>query len=200
VALIHPLRETEDFGMAARIEPLLTVADLDACPDDNNRYELIEGELFVSRAPGIPHQRVLNNLQFALGTYLKDNPIGRIVPGPGAIFSDYDAVIPDLVFVLNERWDQVVTGEKFTGALDLVIEIISAGAENRRRDLLVKRQLYAKYGVAEYWIVDPENRLVEVYRLGDNRLESAGTLRNRDEITTSLLPGLRISVNSVFTL
>jgi Uma2 family endonuclease len=186
--------------MAARIEPLLTVADLDACPDDNNRYELIEGELFVSRAPGIPHQRVLNNLQLALGIYLKDNPIGLLVPGAGAIFSDYDAVIPDLVFVLDERWNQVVTGEKFSGAPDLVIEVISAGAENRRRDLLVKQQLYAKYGVAEYWIVDPQNRLIEIYRLRDGRLESAATLGDGDEITTPLLPGLRISVNSVFTL
>ena len=130
--------------MAARIEPLLTVADLDACPDDNNRYELIGGELFVSRAPGIPHQRVLNNLQFAFGLYLKENPIGILVPGAGAIFSDYDAVIPDIALVRNERWDQVVTGEKFTGAPDLVIEVMSPGKENRNRDLLVKRQLYAK--------------------------------------------------------
>jgi Uma2 family endonuclease len=186
--------------MVARIEPLLTVADLDACPDDNNRYELIEGELFVSRAPGIPHQRIVLKLEIAISEYLRNHPIGILVPGAGAIFSDYDAVIPDLALVLNEHWDQVVTGEKFTGALDLVIEIISMGAENRRRDQLVKRQLYAKYGVAEYWIVDPENRLVEVYRLHDNRLESAATLRNEEEITTPLLPGLRMSVNSVFTL
>ena len=75
--------------MAARIEPLLTVAHLDACPDDSNRYELIEGELFVSRAPGIPHQRVLSNLQFALESYLKENPIGILVPGAGAVFSPY---------------------------------------------------------------------------------------------------------------
>ena len=77
--------------MAARIEPLLTVADLDACPDDNNRYELIEGELFVSRAPGLPHQIVIQNLQIALVNCLQSNPIGRVVPGTGAIFSDYDA-------------------------------------------------------------------------------------------------------------
>jgi Uma2 family endonuclease len=186
--------------MAARIEPLLTVADLDACPDDSNRYELIEGELFVSRAPGIPHQRVLNNLQMALGSYLKENPIGIVVPGAGAVFSDYDAVIPDLVFVRNERWSEVVTEIRFTGAPDLVIEILSPGKENRDRDLLVKRQLYAKYGVAEYWIVDAENRLVEGYRLQDDRLESSGTLRNGDEITTPLLPGFRLAVSSILNL
>jgi len=186
--------------MAARIEPLLTVADLDACPDDNNRYELIEGELFVSRAPGLPHQFVVQNLQIAFVDYLRGNPIGKVVPAAGAIFSDYDAVIPDLAFVRNERWDQVVTGEKFTGALDLVVEVVSAGAENRRRDLLVKRQLYGKYGVEEYWIVDPENRLVEVYRLRDDRMESVATLRNSDEITSPLLPGLRLSVSSIFNL
>src|SRR6185295_13515105 len=116
--------------MAARIEPLLTVADLDACPDDNNRYELIEGELFVSRAPGIPHQRVLLNLIIGLTEYLAHHPIGVLVPGAGAVFSDYDAVIPDLVFVRSERWLQVVTGEKFTGAPDLVIEVLSPGVEN----------------------------------------------------------------------
>ena len=186
--------------MAARIEPLLTVADLDACPEDNNRYELIEGELFVSRAPGIPHQLVIQNLQIAFAKYLEANPIGVIVPGTGAIFSDYDAVIPDLAFVRNERWDQVVTGEKFTGALDLVIEVTSPGAENRRRDLLVKRQLYGKYGVAEYWVVDSENRQIEVYRLQGQRLESAGTFKNSDELDTPLLPGFKLVVNTVFNL
>jgi Uma2 family endonuclease len=122
--------------MASRIEPLLTVADLDAYPDDDgNRYELIGGELFVSCAPGISHQRVLQNLSVELGLYLRANPIGIIVPGAGVILSDYDAVIPDLAFVRDERWDQVVTGEKFTGVVDLVIEVLSPGAANRRRDL-----------------------------------------------------------------
>ena len=186
--------------MAARIEPLLTVADLDACPDDSNRYELIEGELFVSRAPGIPHQLVLNNLQLAFGSYLKENPIGIVVPGAGAVFSDYDAVIPDLVFVRNERWSEVVTEIRFTGAPDLVIEILSPGKENRDRDLLVKRQLYAKCGVAEYWIVDAEYRLVQGYRLRKQQLESVATWRNDEEVTTPLLPGFRLGVGSIFKL
>jgi Uma2 family endonuclease len=107
--------------MASRIQPLITVAELDACPDDGNRYELIEGELFVSRAARLPHQLVLHNLQVALASYLKQNPIGRVVPGPGAVFSDYDAVIPDLVFVRNESWDRIVTDERFVKAPDLVI-------------------------------------------------------------------------------
>jgi Uma2 family endonuclease len=187
--------------MASRIEPLLTVADLDALPDDDgNRYELIGGELFVSRAPGIPHQRVLLNLEIGLSEYLKNHPIGILVPGAGAIFSDYDAVIPDLAFVCNERWDQVVTGEKFTGALDLVIEILSPGTQNRQRDLSAKRKLYGKYGAKEYWIVDSENRCVIIYRLKGQTLDQVATLSAEDNITTPILPGLQLKVSAVFNL
>ncbi len=184
--------------MASRIEPLLTVADLDACPDDNNRYELIGGELFVSRAPGIPHQRVLLNLEVALSNYLTQNPIGILVPGTGMILSDYDAVIPDICFVRNERWDEVVTGEKFTRAVDLVVEILSSGKENRERDLSVKRQLYAKYGVEEYWIVDTENQCVLIYRLQGSILEEIAKLSVDNEISTPLLPRFQLQVSSVF--
>lgn len=184
--------------MASRIEPLLTVADLDACPADNNRYELIGGELFVSRAPGISHQRILHNLQLELGRYLQDNSVGILVPGTGLILSDYDAVIPDLAFVRNERWDEVVTGEKFTRAVDLVVEITSPGKENRERDLTVKRQLYAKFGVEEYWIVDNENHCVLIYRLRGNVLEQCAQLSLEDEITTPLLPRFQLKVTSIF--
>lgn len=184
--------------MASRIEPLLTVADLDACPDDNNRYELIGGELFVSRAPGIPHQRLLLNLEIALSHYLSQNPIGILVPGTGMILSDYDAVIPDLAFVRNERWDEVVTGEEFTRAVDLVIEILSPGKENRERDLSVKRQLYAKYGVQEYWIVDSENKCALIYRLQGSILEEIAKLGVEHELTTPLLPQFQLKVHSIF--
>jgi Uma2 family endonuclease len=186
--------------MASRIEPLLTIADLDAFPDDGNRYELIAGELFVSRAPGIPYQRVLQNLQMEFVSYLKENPIGILVPGAGAIFSDYDAVIPDLVFVRNEHWDQVVTGEKFTGAVDLVIEVLSPGAANRSRDLTAKRQLYGKYGVKEYWIIDSENVSVLTYRLHGPTLEETATLTANDDLTSTILPGFQLRVSTIFNL
>lgn len=187
--------------MASTIEPLLTVTDLDVFPDDDgNRYELIGGELFVSAAPGITHQRVLLNLEIGLGLYLRANPIGILVPGAGAIFSDFDAVIPDLVFVRHERWDQVVTGEKFTGAVDLVIEVMSPGAANRQRDLAVKRGLYAKYGVQEYWIIDTENLSVLIYRLHGTTLEEIATITGDDELSSTLLPGFGLKVGTIFKL
>ncbi len=186
--------------MAAKTGPLLTVADLDACPDDNNRYELIEGELFVSRAPGLPHQLVLKNLVVALSNYVSNNPIGTVVPGPGAVFSDYDAVIPDLVFVRNERWDRIVHNERFVGAPDLVVEILSPGKENRERDLRLKRQLYAKYGAAEYWIVDTENRSMLVYRLQEQTLEEVAVLSDSDKVTSPVLPGFELKIQTIFSL
>jgi Uma2 family endonuclease len=184
--------------MASRIEPLMTVADLDACPDDNNRYELIGGELFVSDPSLLSHQLLLQDLQMELAGYLRDHPIGILVPGTGLILSDYDAAIPDLAFVRNERWDEVVSGEQFTRAVDLVIEIISPGKENRERDLTAKRQLYAKYGVQEYWIVDRENRCVLIYLLRGNILEKIAKLGVEDGITTSLLPSFQLKVSSIF--
>ena len=81
-----------------------------------------------------------------------------------------------------------------------MIEILSPGKENRDRDLLVKRQLYAKYGISEYWVVDRENRLVEVYRLRGARLESVASLREGDQVTTPLLPDLRLDVTAIFSL
>lgn len=184
--------------MAAKIEPLLTIEDLDACPDNGNRYELIGGELFVSRAPSIPHQLIIQNLQKQLLAYLDENPIGTIVVGAGAVFSEYDAVIPDLVFVQKQRWSKIVAEGRFTGAPDLAVEVLSPGAENRRRDLSVKRQLYAKYGVQDYWVVDPDNRSVDIYRLVGRNLDKIVSLLDEDEITSPNLPGFRIGVPAVF--
>jgi Uma2 family endonuclease len=80
----------------------------------------------------------------------------------------------------------------------LVVEVTSPGTENRRRDLLIKRQLYGKYGIAEYWVIDSDNRLVEVYRLRDQSMERAGTFKNSDEFDTPLLPGFKLAVNTIF--
>ena len=187
--------------MASNIKHLMTVADLDAFPDDDGkRYELIEGELFVSCAPGLPHQLVLQKLQLRIGNYLEADPIGILAPGPGAVFSNYDAVIPDLVFVTNERWDSIVGNQRFVAAPDLVIEIVSPGSENRARDLKAKRRLYGKYGVKEYWVVDNENRSVLIFRLNGEELEEVSILRNEDQFSSPLLPGLELKLSDIFNV
>lgn len=186
--------------MATHIEPLLTVADLDIMPDDGNRYELIEGELFVSRSPSLTHQSVSGNFFHSIKSYLIEHPIGEIWATPGVIFSEFSGVIPDLVFVCRERLDEIASGDRITGAPDLVIEIMSPGAENERRDRLAKRQLYGKHGVKEYWIVDFEKRTIEVYVLGGQTLQLLSVLTENDEITSPVLPGYRAKVEMVFSI
>ena len=186
--------------MTTQIQPVLNVADLDLMPDDGNRYELIEGEIYMSRAPSITHQCVIHNIQMGIGSYLTHSPIGLIVPGPGVIFDDFNGVIPDIVFVSNERRAEIASGERFTGSPDLVIEIISPGAENERRDRTIKRRLYGRFGVKEYWLVDLVNRAVEVYGLGEAGLELVATFSRDDEMTSSVLPGFHLKLTDLFRI
>lgn len=184
--------------MSTHVEPLLTIHDLDAMPDDGSRYEIIEGELLASRTPGLTHQSVSVNLAFNIKSYLVENPIGQVWTTPGVVFSESSAVIPDLVFVSNERRTEIATGERITGAPDLVIEIVSPGAENERRDRIAEKQLYGKYGVKEYWVVDPYSRSIEVYLLDGRTLKLRTTYREQDELESSVLPGFACTVESIF--
>jgi Uma2 family endonuclease len=186
--------------MNTQIQPVLTIADLDCTPDDGNKYELIEGEIYMSRAPSLTHQITLQNFLMALGSYLTNNPIGIVVPGPGVIFDDFNGVIPDIVFFTNERRAEIASGDRLNGAPDLVVEIISPGAENERRDRVLKRRVYGRFGVKEYWLVDLVKRSVEVCRLGEEGLELAATLAGEDEMTSPVLPGFRITLTDLFRL
>src|SRR5215510_2866451 len=184
--------------MAAKIEPLMTVDDLDAMPEDGNRYEVIEGELFVSRAPGLTHQIVSGNIFGCFYNYLTQHPVGRIIATPGLILSRHSGVIPDLVFYSHARGDEIIWNERLNAAPEIVIEILSPGRENLARDRIAKRKLYEKHRVKEYWIVDTENRSVEVYRLVNQSLELHATLRNNDEVTSPILPGFSCALSKIF--
>jgi Uma2 family endonuclease len=184
--------------VSAKVDPILTVADLDLMPDDDNRYELFEGEVFVSRAPGLPHQRVLTNLLILLDLHLKEHPVAKVWPNPGVIFDNFNAAIPDIVLVSKTHIEAIASGEKVTGAPDLVIEILSQGVENERRDRTIKRQAYSKFGVQEYWVVDRYGQNVEVYRLDQGQLALVTTLANTDRLTTPLLPAFTCEVSQVF--
>ena len=186
--------------MNTQIQPLLTIADLDLMPEDGNRYEIIGGELFVSRAPGLTHQLIVTNIIVKVRAFLDQNPIGIVAPGPGVIFDEYNGVIPDIVFLSNERRAEIASGERINGAPDLVIEILSPGVANQRRDRVVKSQLYGRYGVREYWIVNPAERSIEVYLARDETLVLDQTFAGEVELTSAVLPGLRCALPSIFTV
>ena len=165
--------------MTTKIQ-LLTIDDWEAMPHgDGNRYEIIEGELFVSCSPGLTHEVVLINLSALIWNFLKSNRIGTVVGGAGVILSNYSGVIPDLIFFSHEVRDELVKNDRVHGPPTLVVEILSPGSSNIRRDRVVKLQLYAKHGVPEYWIVDLKNRSIERYINRDSSLMLEETLGDK---------------------
>lgn len=185
--------------MPTHTRTLLTVEDLLALPDnDNNRYELIEGELIVSCNPSLNHQRILGNIFAALKNYLDQNPIGEAFLTPGVIFDRHNSVIPDVVFLTNEQLARVGSEPHIHEGPALAVEVVSPGRENARRDRVVKLETYGKFGVGEYWIVDPEARSVEVYRPGGGALALAETFKAAGVITSPALPGFACDLEKLF--
>jgi len=187
-----------EFHMSARIEPLMTVDHLEAMPEDGNRYEVIEGELFVSCAPGLTHQIVSGNIHHIFSSYLDEHPMGTIVATPGLMLDLYSGVVPDLVFFTHERGRVIVAKEKLHAAPELVIEIVSPGRPNIERDRVAKFQLYAKHGVIEYWIVDSENQALEVYKSTEKSFGPASIFKGEKLVISAVLPELNYSAESFF--
>lgn len=179
---------------------ILTVADWEAMPHgDGNRYEIIEGELFVSRSPGLTHQVVLANLITLFVLFLEKNPIGAFLPDVGVILSKFSAVIPDLVILLNEQRDTIITNDRLTGPPALIIEVVSPGSANSRRDRVDKFRLYSKHEALEYWIVDPGNLTVEQYVSDGSSLKLSQTLNREEERLSSVaIPGLSCLLSQIF--
>jgi Uma2 family endonuclease len=176
----------------------LTYADWLDFPEDGRFYEIIDGELFVSPTPSIRHQDVSGNLYSFLRRHLKETNRGRIFYAPtGVRLSDERVVEPDLLVVLSEHNDLIGT-QIIDGAPDLVVEILSPGTAGR--DLVMKRELYARAGVAEYWIVDVEAGNIEVLALEREKSDYArfGLFRRGETLRSPLLPELSIPLDEVF--
>jgi Uma2 family endonuclease len=184
--------------MITNPETVLTVADLELMPEDGNIYEMIEGEIIPSRAPELSHQEISGNIFQSIKNFLDQNAVGKVWVTPGVIFDEFNSAIPDVAFVSSERLSDLIVEGRTRGVPDLMIEVISPGAVNRRRDRIVKKHTYGKFGVKKYWVVDPESRTVEIYRLDGRELKLAAALTGEDEITSPLLAGYRFKVESVF--
>jgi Uma2 family endonuclease len=145
--------------------PRYTAAEVRRFPDQRVRYEVIRGELFVTPAPGLAHQRTVIELTALLRDYLERYALGEVLAAPFEVELTKDsAVQPDVLVILAER-ARLLTQQRLMGAPSLAIEVVSY--TSKRTDRLQKRRLYQEEGVPEYWVVDPEPRRVERWRPGD---------------------------------
>jgi Uma2 family endonuclease len=177
-----------------------TNADLELFPDNGNRYEIIDGELFVTRPPHWKHQKTCVRISTSLDNWSQTTGLGEVVMAPGVIFGENDNVIPDVVWVSNERLPLLLDeAGHLTGAPQLVVEVLSFGVENEKRDRELKLKLYSARGVREYWIVDWHKQQVEVYRREQGSLKLAATLFSGDELNSPILPDFTCAIASLFS-
>jgi len=165
--------------------------------DDDRRYELIEGELYMVPAPNFRHQTISRDLGVVLWEFVKENNLGTVLYAPfDVVLSETDVVQPDIIFVSKERMG-LMTEKNLRGAPDLAIEILSTAT--RERDKLVKKKLYMEYGVKEFWIVDPDRRTIEIMVLKETGFETFGIYFIDDELTSPLLRGFKLDLKEVFS-
>jgi Uma2 family endonuclease len=178
-----------------------TTRDLNAMPDDGGwkRHEIIDGELFVTRAPHIRHQGAGGNIHFELESWSRQTQLGKPFQTPGVIFTPNDAVIPDVIWVSQARLENGIdSAGHLTVAPELIVEVLSTGVLNEQRDREVKLKLYSRYGVQEYWVVSWQLKSLEIYRRSEGQLQLVGTLIAGDTLTSPLLQGFSVPVLKIF--
>jgi Uma2 family endonuclease len=179
----------------------LTYDDFLLFPDDDGlRHEIIDGEHYVTAAPNLRHQELVGRLHLTIGAFVEDRPErGRVFLSPfDVVFSFHDIVEPDLVFVAPDQFE-ILTAKNIQGTPALVVEILSPST--RKRDREIKRQLYDRSGVREYWLVDPEQDVVTIHRraLDDSFPQAARlTAKALDTLDTPLLPGWSLPLARLF--
>jgi len=176
-----------------------TTSDIALLPDNGTRYEIIDGELYMSRQPHWHHQRTCGNLYAELHAWSLTSGMGQASITPGILFSESDNVVPDVVWISHERLAALMDeAGHLTGAPELAVEVLSPGVENERRDREAKLKLYGSRGIREYWIVDWRLQQVEVYRRDQAMLRLVSTLFPEDVLTSPLLPGFSCPVARLF--
>ncbi len=164
-------------------------------PEDK-RYEILDGELYMVPAPNIGHQRVAIRLQVALFEHVREHGLGEVLAAPcDVLLSDENVVQPDSLFVSKKRLD--VVGEAYVSAgPDLAVEILSPGT--RKKDLAIKRKIYARFGIKEYWIVDPTVATVEILAWKESGYVTITLFQKSDRLSSPLLPVLDLPLTEVF--
>ena len=160
-----------------------------------NRYELMEGDLVMVPSPSWRHQQISLRLALHLADFVRSHRLGAVAQAPLDVVLGQDIAQPDILFVASERLG-IVSELEVCGAPDLVVEILSPATA--QRDRTFKRTLYARHGVPEYWLVDPESETIEVLRLGPAGFRRAGLYGLGQSARSLLLAGLEIPVDEIF--
>lgn len=176
----------------------LTYHDYRQMPEGPPYYQLIDGELQMSPSRNRAHQKILTNIFSALVLHLAKNPVSELYVAPFDIYlTDLNVYQPDLVFISKER-KTILTDQGAEGAPDLVVEILSP--RTAKLDRGVKRDIYARTGVQELWIVDPDRQHVQVFDLAENAEAPAATYTKRQTLKSSVLPKLAIGLAKIFEM
>jgi Uma2 family endonuclease len=163
---------------------------------EGKRYQLLGGEMILAPSPTTRHQRTLFRLAQAVNEFVAAHNLGEVFVAPyDIVFSVHDVAQPDLLFVSNER-SAIITEANIQGAPDLVIEVLSPGTA--QYDQGYKRTLYSRFGVREYWLVDPDTEMAEVLTASEQGLVSHATDQRSDTLTSPLLAGLSLSLEQIF--
>ncbi len=177
------------------IRRIFTAADLTQLPDDGKRYEVLKGDLAVSRSPNRKHQNVIRQL-CAFFIHVESQGYARWYPTPfDVVFDTYNVADPDLLFVQAERLN-IITDANVQGPPDLVVEVLSPST--RDRDMGVKSHIYARFGVREYWIVDPKVDTLSIYHLTPEGYEISGPFRQGETVHSALFPDAPLNVADLF--
>lgn len=173
----------------------MTVHDYLLLPDAGPRFQLIDGELHMAPAPNTYHQIISRNLGYLLMRHLEDHPIGEIFIAPFDVYlSDVDVFQPDICF-FSKQQRKYLDKRGATSAPWLVVEILSPSS--RRLDTGPKREVYAKCGTRELWLIDPDKRELEVYILREDAERPARLVAENESFSSALLPGLEISLGKI---
>jgi Uma2 family endonuclease len=179
----------------AKTEIKFTYQDYLQMPEDK-RCELIEGEFHTVPSPSTSHQTLVKRLFTAIDDHVVALGLGDVLFAPlDVVLSDENVVQPDILFVSKGR-SHIITEKNVQGAPDLVIEITSPATV--QRDKGIKRKLYARFGVREYWLVDSENKTIDVMILAKSGFETAKAYKAGETLTSPLLKGLSIDLSEVF--
>ncbi|MGE0542917.1 MAG: Uma2 family endonuclease [Dehalococcoidia bacterium] len=179
--------------MVLRARVRFQANDIWDTPEDGNRYEVIDGALYMTPPPLYGHQYASTSLAALIWSHVRQHGLGQIVTAPvGVVLDDENGVQPDLVFVSRDRL-HIITERGVEGAPDLVIEILSRRTQSRDRGVKMKR--YAAAGIPHYWIVVPRTQSIEAYRLAETGYELTGTYGPGSTFRPEIFPGLEISVD-----